>query len=90
MPDPTGWLLGSGEPAIRGMTRRDVLGEPDPPDLGRVLEGGMVAALLAGQAPDGGFGGHPYRKWTGAHWRLISLVELEVPAGQPGALAALD
>ena len=35
--------------------------------------------LLAGQRRDGGFGVHPYRKWTGAHWRLVSLVELEVP-----------
>ena len=22
--------------------------------------------------------GHPYRKWTGVHWRLISLAELGV------------
>lgn len=49
----------------------------------------MVRALLAGQAPDGGFGNHPYRKWTGAHWRLISLVELEVPR-DPRVMVALD
>jgi hypothetical protein len=48
----------------------------------------MVRALLAGQQPDGGFGGHPYRKWTGAHWRIVSLAELEVPAGEPRAVAA--
>jgi hypothetical protein len=40
--------------------------------------------------PDGGFGGHPYKKWTGAHWRLVSLVELCVPAGHPPALAAAE
>src|SRR5207248_5398900 len=23
--------------------------------------------------------GHPYKKWQGAHWRLVSLVELALP-----------
>jgi hypothetical protein len=84
------WLLGSSEPAIRGMARRDLLDEPHPADLGRVLEGPIVRALLEGQQPDGGFGNQPYRKWTGAHWRLVSLVELEVPPGEPRAMAALE
>jgi hypothetical protein len=84
------WLLGSSEPAIRGMARRDLLDEADPPDLLRVMDGPLVRGLLAGQRPDGGFGEHPYRKWTGAHWRLVSLVELEVPPGEPRAMAALD
>ena len=44
--------------------------------------------LLAGQHADGGFGVHPYRKWTGAHWRLISLVELAIPPLEPRAVAA--
>jgi len=30
----------------------------------------------------GGFGVHPYKKWNGAHWRLVSLVELGV-TGKP-------
>jgi hypothetical protein len=84
------WLLASDEPAIRGMARRDLLGEANPADLERVTDGPIVRALLAGQRADGGFGAHPYRKWTGAHWRLVSLVELEVPAGEPRAMAALD
>ena len=46
-----------------------------------------VTALLSGQQPDGGFGVHPYRKWTGAHWRLVSLVELAVLAREPRAAA---
>jgi hypothetical protein len=84
-----GWLLGSTEPAIRYLTRRDLLGEPAEDDLAAILDGPLVSGLLAGQRPDGGFGGHPYhRKWTGAHWRLVSLVELAVPAGEPRALAA--
>jgi hypothetical protein len=72
------------------MARRDLLGERRPKDLDDVLAGPTIRKLLAGQRPDGGFGGHPYRKWTGAHWRLVSLVELEVPPGEPRALAALE
>jgi hypothetical protein len=84
------WLLSCDEPAIRGMARRDLLGEAAPPDLSRVTDGPIFRALLAGQQPDGGFGVHPYRKWTGAHWRLVSLVELEAPAGEPHVMAALE
>mgnify|MGYP001070291490 CR=1 FL=1 len=36
----------------------------------------------------GGFCVHPYRKWTGAHWRLVSLVEQGVQPDHPQALAA--
>ncbi len=82
------WLLQSGEPAIRLMTRRDVLGQQDPGDPDEVLAGPMLMALLSGQQPDGGFGVHFYRKWTGAHWRLISLTELEIPPLEPRAVAA--
>src|SRR5690349_1363248 len=39
----------------------------------------MIAGLLSGQRADGGFGLHPYSKWKGAHWRLVSLVELGIP-----------
>lgn len=89
--DPTiDWLLSSDEPAIRAMTRRDLLGEPATDDLAKILEGPRIRGLLDGQQPDGGFGGPPYRKWTGAHWRLVSLVELEVPPGEPRAVAALE
>ena len=82
------WLLGSGEPAIRLMTRRDLLGEQADDDAGQVLAGAKVTALLSGQQPDGGFGVHPYRKWTGAHWRLVSLAELAIPPREPRAVAA--
>ncbi len=53
-----------------------------------MLSGPWVRALLAGQRDDGGFGVTPYSKWTGAHWRLVLLVELAVPAGEPHAVAA--
>ena len=53
-----------------------------------MLAGAKVTTLLSGQQPGGGFGVHPYRKWTGAHWRLVSLVELAIPPGEPRAVAA--
>lgn len=54
----------------------------------------MIAGLLSGQKSDGSFGVHPYSKWKGAHWRLVSLVELGVPrtskAGRAAAKTVLD
>ena len=82
------WLLNSGEPAIRLMARRDLPGEDAGDDAGQVLAGAKVTALLSGQRGDGGFGVHPYRKWTGAHWRLVSLAELAIPPDEPRAVAA--
>ena len=94
--DPTAatlaWLLASDEPAVRYLARRDLLDDPDSAaaavDVAQILEGPKVRALLTGQRPDGGFGVHPYRKWFGAHWRLVSLVELAAPAGEPRLVAA--
>ncbi|HET6642963.1 MAG TPA: hypothetical protein VFG93_06780, partial [Gaiellaceae bacterium] len=84
------WLVASDEPAVRYLARRDVLGERVEPDEEAILAGPIVSTLLSGQESGGGFGGHPYKKWTGAHWRLVSLVELGVPAGHPPALAAAE
>jgi len=55
------WLLASAEPAIRSLTRRDVLGESGTEDAALILGGPMVTALLCGQRPDDGFGVHPPR-----------------------------
>jgi hypothetical protein len=84
------WLLAAPEPAVRLLTRRDLLNEMPGSDLAAVTSGPWVAALLAGQRADGGFGDDPYRKWTGAHWRLVSLAELEAPAGDPRVAAAAE
>src|SRR5262245_54560091 len=84
------WLLESDEPGIVAQARRDLLDEQDPAEAGRVLDGPKVRALLAGQQADGGFGVGVYSKWAGAHWRLVSLVELGVPAGEPRCLAAAE
>src|SRR4029450_5449506 len=94
--DPTAaavaWLLSSDEPAIRYLTRRELLDDRDGAASGveaaQILEGPKARALLAGQQSDGGFGAHPYRKWTGAHWRLGSLGGFAAPAGEPRPQAA--
>jgi hypothetical protein len=84
------WLLTSPEPAIRFLARRDLLDDSAEPDAEAILAGTWVSGLVAGRQPDGGFGGHPYKKWTGAHWRLVSLVELAAPAGERRLLAAAE
>ncbi|TCC65837.1 hypothetical protein E0H73_02590 [Kribbella pittospori] len=81
--DVVGWLVESGEPAVRGMARRDLLGQEHGED---VLSGAIVEALLTGACADK----RAYRKYTGAHWRIVSLVELEVPAGEPRAVEAAE
>jgi hypothetical protein len=84
------WLLESVEPGIVAQAKRDLLDEQAPAEAARVLEGPKVRTLLAGQQADGGFGNNVYAKWGGAHWRLVSLVELGVPAGEPRCLAAAE
>jgi hypothetical protein len=84
------WLLESEEPAVRRLAERDLLGQARPQGASEVLDGTIVQALLSGQQPDGGFGGHPYAKWGGAHWRLVTLVELGVPPGEPRCVAAVE
>lgn len=83
------WLLSSDEPAIRRLARRDLLDDRRA-DEEPAMDGPKVRALLTGQQEDGGFGVHPYRKWTGAHWRLVSLVELGIPADEPRARRAAE
>jgi hypothetical protein len=70
--------------AVRYLTRRELLGDRDgaAADAAQILEEPKTRALRAGPQPDGGVGVRPYSKWTGAHWRLVSLVELAAPAGE--------
>lgn len=89
------WLLESEEPSVRYLTLTEILDEAtDSPEVKKAQDeipnGPRVRALLKGQQHDGGFGVHPYQKWTGAHWRLVSLVELAFPAREPRALAAVN
>src|SRR5688572_24336174 len=88
-------LLGSKDPSVRYLVLTDVLRRTARSRDVReardaIPRGPRVRALLAGQQRDGSFGTHPYAKWQGAHWRLVSLVELGIPAGHPKALRALE
>jgi hypothetical protein len=89
------WLLHSEDPSIRYLTLTEVVDEPEGSKevqivKKRLVTGPRVRALLAGQQRDGGFGVHPYQKWTGAHWRLVSLVELGIPRGIRKGVKAAD
>ena len=53
------WLLAAPEPAVRHLTRRDLLGEDSTSDQSAIAEGPWVSALLEGQQDDGGFGQDP-------------------------------
>jgi hypothetical protein len=83
------WLLSSDEPGIRLQARRDLLGEPAADDEARVLDGPRMRSLLDMKAGADGKP-HAYGKWAGAHWRLVSAVELGCPAGEPRAVAAYE
>jgi hypothetical protein len=76
------WLLESAEPGVLYLTRRDLLGESAFST--DVQHGAIVSALLDFEDLP------PYQKWRGAHWRLVSLVELGLPAGHPVATAVCE
>ena len=89
-----GWLLASKEPAVRWLARAEALGldQSDADvrrDRAKILDGALVSTLLGFE--DGRNKPlHPYAKWHGAHWRLVSLVELGIPVGEPRAVEQLD
>jgi hypothetical protein len=87
-PDPVAVRLAADDdPAIRALARRDLLDEPAPD--ADALGSPLVRGLLAG-LDDRDVLGRPYVKWTGAHWRLVSLVELGIPAGHGTAVRAAE
>jgi hypothetical protein len=77
-------LLASDEPAIRHAALVELAGRPADDRVvaaaRRAIPGGdLVRGLL--ETPDNaGRAIAPYSKWRGAHWRLVSLVDLGVPA----------
>jgi hypothetical protein len=81
------WLLESSEPAIRALARRELLDEACDDD---VRSGALMRGLLGGDHPDEMFDEHPYKKWSGAHWRLVSLVELGVPIDEPRVVPMVE
>src|SRR5207249_3896404 len=93
-----GWLLDPAFPAVRRRTLVRLMGRPENDPEVRGLEAALaddpwVARLLAGEWRDGSHGRirvHPYKKWGGAHWRLVAMAELGVTRETPGAGDALE
>jgi hypothetical protein len=81
------WLLESSEPAIRVLVKRELL---DAVCDDEVRSGALMRGLLGGENPDEILLEHPYTKWSGAHWRLVSLVELGVPVDEPTLGAMIE
>src|SRR6266704_5887608 len=82
------WLLNCDEPAIRLMTAATSPVNRQMKTPARCWPAPKVTALLSGQQPGGGFGVHPYRKWTGAHWRAGLPGRAGHPPRGPRAVAA--
>ena len=81
--DAVAYLLESDEPAIRHLTRLWLLGQPESAAAVRrerkqIADGPIVRTLLDFPGSEV----HPYRKWTGLHWRLASLADLGLPPGK--------
>jgi len=76
-------LLGSDEPAIRHIALVELAGrpagDPDVVEARRAIPTGRLVRGLVRDPSDGDRRIHPYSKWRGAHWRLVSLVDLGVP-----------
>jgi hypothetical protein len=68
-------FLGSPDPAIRRLAGDD---------HADVFASERVRTLLA--FPDA----HPYTKWWGTHWRLVSLADLGVPTGTAALVAGVE
>lgn len=91
------WLLDPTFPAVRRLTLVRLLGRRvDDPEIGtleaRLADDPWVAPLLAGEWRTGVRGRarvHPYKKWGGAHWRLVALAELGVTRETPGDADAI-
>jgi hypothetical protein len=86
---PRDWLLDPERPVIRRLALTRLLGRPSADPSVADLTAGLAAdpwtsTLLGASDP-----GHPYRKWIGAHWRLIALADLGVSLDVPGAAESI-
>jgi hypothetical protein len=88
-------LLRAEEPVIRCRALTELAGAPadDPRAVEarrQIAAGPIVRRLLDGLGVENADAPHPYSKWRGAHWRLVSLMDLGVPSDLPGMRAAME
>jgi hypothetical protein len=92
------WLLDPAYPAVRRLTMLRLLGRGADDHEVRALDRTLaddpwVRRLLVGEwreSAEGRVRVHPYKKWGGAHWRLVALAELGVTTATPGAGPAIE
>ena len=56
----------------------------------RIATSPMARALLRGREPDGTIQTHPYKKWQGPHWTLVSLALIDYPPGDRSLLPIME
>ena len=88
-------LLHSAEPAIVYKTRAHILNENARTKKmralrERIVESPRVRALLSERDARGEISRNPYSKWSGAHWVLVMLAEVEYPPGDKTLLPLRD
>ncbi len=79
-------LLESQEPSICYKTRVLLMdADPYSEEVYNLQEdvktSRRVQTLLSQRDGEGRIPGHPYKKWTGAHWTLVALADLGYPPG---------
>jgi hypothetical protein len=87
----TDWLIASDEPVIRYRTGTWLMGRSEGHsavrrDRSQIPQGPIVSTLLDFPGP----AISPYRKWTGLHWRLVSLADFALPVDATDVRARLD
>jgi len=84
-------LLSSEEPSIRFKVLTLILGKDmNSTDVLKSLEeiksSERVKMLLSERRGDGRIPGGPYKKWSGAHWVMVALTEINYPPGDRGLI----
>jgi hypothetical protein len=87
------YLLKSRDPSIRYFTLTELLEKPAGAAAVKssktsIPNSRRAKALLTGYKT--AFKTHPYKKWSGGHWRLVALAEIGLAPGHPAVRPALE
>jgi hypothetical protein len=88
-------LLASDEACIRYKARRDILGHSPRSRVMRAVQAEIADSprartLLSERDANGRIPRPPYSKWTGAHWVLVALAEIDYPPGDEALRPLVD